>query len=507
MSTTTAIASSSSASKQPQHPDLTREIAALEREASKQQPSDILQFCSNFFHRRLESQRHEFLLAQQHSSASSFSGVGNPFGATSAANNNTAGGLESGSAGLSGMAAAAGAGREMSPGGARGIHSVAEEEEHDLASPTATSFPANALSSHDNTADAPAHASSNSNSNSAPSDGGSTFGSFAGFGGGSSPFGNNANRSTTTSAPTSNTMDSSGSFPTNYNMTRRTSVSAESLAPASADDASWSPPQYPKTADQLSRLRTAVSHNFLFSHLDDDQTHTVLNALQERKVPAKDVRVIVQGDAGDYFYVVESGSFDIHVSKSGKMEAGPDGMGAKVGSSGPGQSFGELALMYNAPRAATVVSAEPAVLWQLDRVTFRRILMDSAFQRRRMYESFLEEVPLLSSLTAYERSKVADALETHKFPAGSVIIREGDVGDQFYLLESGRAEAVQKGRVLKQYGKGDYFGELALLDDRPRAATVRSLGEVKVAALGKDGFTRLLGSVEGLMRRDDPRRG
>ena len=298
----------------------------------------------------------------------------------------------------------------------------------------------------------------------------------------------------------------SQSFPTNYNMGRRTSVSAESLAPASgADDNSWRAPSFPKTPEQLKRLREAVAHNFLFSHLDDEQTAQVLGALQERKVPAKDVRVIVQGDAGDYFYVVESGNFDIYVSKTGRVEPGPDGMGAKVAASGPGSSFGELALMYNAPRAATVVSTEPSILWQLDRVTFRRILMDSAFQRRRMYESFLEEVPLFSSLTPYERSKIADALETHKYPAGSTIIREGDVGDKFYILESGEAEAGSQGKMLKQYTKGDYFGELALLDDRPRAATVVSKTEVKVAMLGKEGFQRLLGPVESIMRRDDPR--
>ena len=170
----------------------------------------------------------------------------------------------------------------------------------------------------------------------------------------------------------------------------------------------------------------------------------------------------------------------------------------------PGGSFGELALMYNAPRAATVMSAEAGcTLWALDRITFRRILMDSTFQRRRLYESFLEEVPLLSTLTKYERSKIADALETQKFPAGTTIIKEGDAGEAFYLLESGEAEAYKNGteNPVKHYTKGDYFGELALLNDAPRAASVISKTEVKVATLGKDGFQRLLGPVESIMRR------
>lgn len=448
--------------------DYTNEISALNREVLKNQPQDTLQFCANFFQRRLESQRAEFLLSHRHSkqpgmAESTFPGS-NPF--TSTAPNQLAG-----------------------TGG--GMHSLAEEEEPDFASPTASSFPPNVREVSPSTSSDAVPPSANSGA-------GGSFGSF-GFGAARDP-----------NQPPSGAHDSmsQSTFPNNYNMNRRTSVSAESLAPGAAEDSDWKAPSYPKTPDQLARLREAVSHNFLFKNLDEDQASQVLSALQEKRVPAKDIRVITQGESGDYFYVVESGSFDIYISDTGKAEQGQQGLGTKVASSGPGTSFGELALMYNAPRAATVVSHEPSVLWQLDRLTFRKILMDSAFQRRRMYESFLEGVPLLSSLTTYERSKIADALDTVKHPAGSTIIQEGDAGDKFYILEAGEAVAVKRGREqqpLKSYEPGDYFGELALLEDKPRAASVISTTEVKVAALDKDGFQRLLGPVEAIMRRDDPR--
>lgn len=201
---------------------------------------------------------------------------------------------------------------------------------------------------------------------------------------------------------------------------------------------------------------------------------------------------------------MEKGSFDVHVNPSGTIQPGPDGLGEQVGNIQAGGSFGELALMYNAPRAATVISVEPnCTLWALDRITFRRILMESTFARRRMYETFLEEVPLLSSLTPYERSKIADALETKKYTPGEIIIREGDPGHSFFLLESGEADAFkgdQSNKVL-HYKKGDFFGELALLNDQPRAASVMASTEVKVATLGKNAFQRLLGPVEGILRR------
>jgi cAMP-dependent protein kinase regulator len=435
-------------------PDYSNEISALDREILKHEPQDILQFCANFFNRRLESQRTEALLSQQHSSRveSSFPG-NNPFGTSPSG----------------------GGGFAKSP-----MQRLDEEEENDtMTSPTASSFAAvdfNTPRSNDS------------------GEGG--FGNFGGFGGSS--------KNQITQMPP--IAGEGQNFPSNYNTNRRTSVSAESLNPASADNENYTPPFHQKTQDQLQRLKSAVSGNFLFSHLDDDQSAQVLSALHEKPVPSKDIKVIQQGDVGDYFYVVEKGSFDIYVNKSGKLEAGAEGLGTKVGTVGPGGSFGELALMYNAPRAATVMSSEPSTLWALDRVTFRRILMDSAFQRRRLYEGFLEEVPLLSSLTPYERSKIADALETKKYPPGTTIIQEGDVGESFFILESGDAEVYKRGidQPVKRYQKGDYFGELALLNDAPRAASVISRTEVKVATLGKHGFQRLLGPVEGIMRRNDP---
>lgn len=376
---------------------------------------------------------------------------------------------------------------------------ITEEEEFEVTSPTDVTFRQN------NTGDSSGNAFLGG---SAVSEGASQGAGGAGGAGGSlfgqSPFGSGMSSSGDGHLGPLPTGSTQQGFPNNYALGRRTSVSAESLNPTSAGSDSWAPPHHPKTDDQLARLKTAVSGNFLFSHLDDEQFKTVLDALVEKPIPAKDIKVISQGDAGDYFYIVEKGHFDIYIHPSGSVQPGPDGLGNKVGTTGPGGSFGELALMYNAPRAATVISTEAkSTLWALDRITFRRILMDSAFQRRRMYEAFLEEVPLLSSLKPYERSKIADALDTIKYPVGATIISEGDPGDAFFLLESGEAEALKSGASVKNYHRGDYFGELALLDDKPRAASIVTKTEVKVARLGRDGFKRLLGPVEEIMRRTE----
>jgi cAMP-dependent protein kinase regulator len=304
----------------------------------------------------------------------------------------------------------------------------------------------------------------------------------------------------------SSNFGSNEGFPSNYATGRRTSVSAEVLTP-NASSENWTPPLHKKTPAQLERLKEAIAHNILFNRLSEEQSSQVLGALVEKPIPAKDIKVISQGDAGEWFYVVEKGTFDVYVNKSGSLQPGPDGMGAKVGSIEPGGSFGELALMYNAPRAATIVSTESGSnLWALDRVTFRKILLENTSQQRRLYESFLDSVELLAPLHAYERAKIADALDTQDFQPGAVIIKEGDKGESFYIVESGEADCFKSGitEPVKLYKRGDYFGELALLDDKPRAASVIAKTEVKVASLDKDAFQRLLGPLQGIMRRDDP---
>lgn len=81
------------------------------------------------------------------------------------------------------------------------------------------------------------------------------------------------------------------SYPLQYNFARRTSVSAESLKPAADTYDNWQPPSHPKTAEQLGRLKHAIEGNFLFSHLDDEQSAQILGALVEKPIPARDIKV------------------------------------------------------------------------------------------------------------------------------------------------------------------------------------------------------------------------
>lgn len=289
-------------------------------------------------------------------------------------------------------------------------------------------------------------------------------------------------------------------FTANLNRGRRISVSAESMDPTAPDE-EFVKVVIPKSEEQRLRIQENIGNNFLFRNLDEEQRNDIVNAMAEKCIKPGDV-VIQQGAVGDFFYVVESGTLDVFVSKDGGKS-----LGDKVTDYTAGGSFGELALMYNAPRAATVVATSECILWALDRVSFRRILMESTSRKRRMYENFLEEVPLLMSLIPYERSKIADALETVNFDDNQYVIQQGDVGDNFYIIEEGEAIVLKqdsKGLVhpMGMLKKGDYFGELALLTNKPRAASIIAKGRLKCATLGKKAFVRLLGPVVDIIKRN-----
>ncbi|OAD68508.1 protein kinase A regulatory subunit [Phycomyces blakesleeanus NRRL 1555(-)] len=280
------------------------------------------------------------------------------------------------------------------------------------------------------------------------------------------------------------------------NRGRRTSVSAESMTPLARGDKDYIQKIIPKTNAQKEQIQAAIRNNFLFRNLDENQHQDIINAMSEKQVLPNEV-VIQQGAIGDYFYIVGSGQLDCYINSDQQ----------KVTTYGPGGSFGELALMYDSPRAATIVSVVSGVLWALDRLTFHRIVVEHASHRRQMYESFLAEVPILASLDACERFKVADALEYVCFEEGETVVQQNGFGDNFYLIESGDAlvyqtdvDGIQK--EVNCLTKGAYFGELALLHDIPRAATVIAQGRLRCATLGKRGFSRLLGPILDILKRN-----
>ena len=256
-----------------------------------------------------------------------------------------------------------------------------------------------------------------------------------------------------------------------------------------------------KTPDQRGRILDKIGKAFMFSGLDPGEKEVVVKAMEERTVEAGH-SVITQGEDGSELFVVDSGV----LACTKVFERGGQPKFLKEYNSG--ESFGELALLYSAPRAATITAKTRSVLWVLDRSCFNNIVKDSAMRRRERYEDFLKRVPILSDMDPYERSQLADALKPAVFEASEYVIREGEMGDSFYIIEEGQAKATkvlrpgQAPEEVKAYRVGDYFGELALLRGEPRAANVIASTVLKCVSLDRHSFKRMLGPLEDILKRN-----
>ncbi|KAI9481371.1 MAG: cAMP dependent protein kinase regulatory subunit [Benjaminiella poitrasii] len=285
-------------------------------------------------------------------------------------------------------------------------------------------------------------------------------------------------------------------FSDSYLRNRRVSVSAESMQPTNVLATSVvNKKKIAKSKIEVDLIITSLETHFLLKTIEEEQRNEVIDCMEEKKFNSGET-VIEQGAVGDFFYIVSSGTLECFVD------------GQLVTKYERGGSFGELALMHNAPRAATIKTTSNTVLWALDRVSFRSILMESNAQKRNMFEKFLEGIPLFKSLESAEIHKIADALEPANFHDRDIILKQGDAGDSFYLIERGEVLVYQaidqdnQPQLVNKLKKGDYFGELALLADQPRAATAIANGDLKCVTLGKAAFIRLLGPVMDILKRN-----
>jgi len=242
----------------------------------------------------------------------------------------------------------------------------------------------------------------------------------------------------------------------------------------------------------------------LFGHLQKDAMVDVINAFYA-KTFENDADIIQQGASGDCLYIVADGSVDIFVARP---PTEPGDKGGKVATFTAGALFGELALMYEAPRAATVTAAGPVSTWVLDAVDFKMLLQSSANATLQKYEGWLSQVPLLQSLNHFELSQLSDIMQSDCFDAGEEIIAQGDEGDKFFILEDGTAAAFIHGQdgeknVMQYSSQGSYFGEIALLTKEPRRATVRATDEgCIVAYVSQEDFTSVLGHITDKLLED-----
>lgn len=253
-----------------------------------------------------------------------------------------------------------------------------------------------------------------------------------------------------------------------------------------------------KSESELARISTLMGNNMFFSHLDQQQMKTIQDTMFLTEHADGDV-IIRQGDEdGDKFYCIDSGVVDIFINEGEERKL--------VKSCEACDSFGELALLYGAPRAASCIASGDVRLWTLDRISFKKILMKTTIEVRRVNKRFIEMVPLFSSLDEYEVLTISDALHEESYEDSQEVLTEGEAGSKFYLIKEGNAVCTKRqsdgtAKEVKRLSSGDYFGELALLTDKPRQATITAEGKLSCLSINRATFNRLVCMKELLVRK------
>lgn len=252
----------------------------------------------------------------------------------------------------------------------------------------------------------------------------------------------------------------------------------------------------------------------LFSALPESELREIMKFLRVEKFPAGR-NIVTQGEEGDKFYTIRSGYADvIYEEKSGLEHV--------VAELGPGDCFGEIALIENVKRTATVRAKTDIELISLEKEPFRKYLMGTFGPGEKITfiirtSQFLRRLPLFSDFSSRELLEIVSKMKPMEVSAGTTIIKQGERGDKFYLLQEGKVEVILEQITddyyreikLAELGPGSYFGEIALLKDVPRTATVRAVTDCKLLWLDKENFLSIfrehIGAISDMLKVTEER--
>ncbi|XP_075060654.1 cGMP-dependent protein kinase 2 [Mixophyes fleayi] len=249
-----------------------------------------------------------------------------------------------------------------------------------------------------------------------------------------------------------------------------------------------------KDSSEKKLITDALNKNQFLKRLDPRQIRDIVECMYERRYGQGEY-IIKQGEPGSHIFVLAEGKTEVFQQN-------------KLLTSIPvWTTFGELAILYNCTRTASVKANSNVKTWALDREAFQNIMRKTAQTRHEEYRNFLRSVFLLKKLPEDKLMKIADCLELEWYEKGDYIIREGEEGSTFFIITKGKvkitqtAEGYDEPQFIKTLEKGDYFGEKALISDDVRSANIiADDNEVECLAMDRETFNLTVGTYEELQK-------
>ncbi|XP_063079008.1 cGMP-dependent protein kinase 1 [Engraulis encrasicolus] len=248
-----------------------------------------------------------------------------------------------------------------------------------------------------------------------------------------------------------------------------------------------------KTPSEAEQIRRAVQKNDFLSRLDEEQLNMMVELVEALDRCPGD-HIIQEGTEGDSMYIVAAGELKV-------TQAGHD-----LRTLSSGDVFGELAILYNCKRTASVKAVSAVRLWSIQRQKYRTIMTNKSKRKREQLMGFLKTARTLKALNDLQISKIIDSMEEVKFDKSEVIVREGAEGNTFYIILEGEVLVTKwinnQQKTIRKMGQGEHFGELALIREVLRTATCTAVGPVTCFCIDKEVFEETI-PIENLELHDD----
>lgn len=226
----------------------------------------------------------------------------------------------------------------------------------------------------------------------------------------------------------------------------------------------------------------------LFQELNHENRARVAGAMEAVEC-GRGAVVIQEDDPGEDFYLIVEGEAEVRKRVPGKKRS------FTIGWLAPGDCFGEIALLENTARTATVMASGPLRLLKLGRAEFEREVVGrigaGRIQELLQYARFLGRFTFAAGWSFTELVKFAQRCRSVRVPTGGAILVQGEQNQWFYLIYDGACEARAGERVLRRMHPGDYFGEISLLEGETATATVVAIEECRCLVLGRKDFLEL----------------
>ena len=256
-------------------------------------------------------------------------------------------------------------------------------------------------------------------------------------------------------------------------------------------------PVIPKTSEQKDFLLSSLRAHFLLSEWEDADLLVLIDAMEKLPAPAG-TKVVIQGEVDDYFYVLQSGRMDMFCERAQNS----------VGKIETGQIFGEMALFYGCKKPTSFISDSDSTLWRIEHFLFRQIMAQHAHNQDRNVYHTLKKIELFKSLSEQTLSKIASCMTRVTFEAGTQIVKKGDKGEVFYIIEDGSVRVHDIGAgdsksVDQTLTTGSWFGERALLTGETRAASVTALSPLITLVMGRDTFEESIGEFHLMVEHQE----